>query len=100
MTSAAYFFESNAYGGPGRYWVASFNTKGVTCPQPGAKAKVKGGVKRYSPGCVPCGYEVSMSTVSEPSPARAARMAAADAWPSAMPLVLAGPPGMAANAAL
>src|SRR6476620_6652046 len=55
FTSAAYFFESKAYGGPGRNWVASFSMNGVTFPQPGAKAKVKGGVNLYSPGLVPCG---------------------------------------------
>ena len=68
LKSAVYLLEVTAYGGPGRNCELSRRTKGVTSAHPGANAKSNPGVKRYSPGCVPCGYAVSNKGVSDPSP--------------------------------
>jgi hypothetical protein len=99
LKSAAYLFPVTLYGGPGRNCELSRSTNGVTSAHPGANAKSNPGVKRYSPGCVPCGYAVSNNGVSDPSPALKARMAAAAACPRATPCRLARPSGIASSAA-
>src|SRR5262245_7162421 len=53
--SNAYFLVSISYGRIGGNCPLWVRTKGVTFPHPGANAKGKPGVKRYSPGLVPCG---------------------------------------------
>src|SRR5215813_2344511 len=88
--SVAYRLEVTAYGGPGRNCEAAFRTNGVTSAQPGANAKSAPGVNRYSPGRVPCGYAVSNSGVSEPSPVLAARIFEGAGRHTDSPSVLAG----------
>jgi hypothetical protein len=97
--SAVYFRLVTAYGGSARNCELSFSTNGVTSPHPGANTNVKPGVKRYSPGAVPCGNAVSNNGVSAPSPVRTARIVAAAARPSWTPWSLAGPFAIAPSAA-
>jgi hypothetical protein len=99
LKSAVYFLLVTLYGLFARNCAAWFSTNGVTFPHPGANAKSNSGVKRYSPGRVPCGSAKSCSGVSDPSDALNSRMAAAAACPTAIPAALAAPFGIAARAA-
>src|ERR687896_742652 len=49
LKSAAYFLLPTRYGGLERNCELRLSTNGVTSPQPGAKAKLTPGGKRYSP---------------------------------------------------
>ena len=88
-TSAAYRWLVSGYGGRGSNRCRLGRANGTTAPQPGAKANGWSGVKRYSPGAVPCGKEGSTSRVSLPSPARRATTAAAAAAPTSRPSAVA-----------
>src|SRR6185436_15410698 len=76
-----------------------FIVNGVTAPQHGVtNGRKPAGVGRQSPGKVPGTY--AGQTACDPSFARKARIAIADASPSAMPASFAGPAGTVASRAL
>ena len=82
--------KSSAYGGWSRGMVRRADWRaaqheGPDVAPPRCESERRISVKRHSPGAVPCGKSKSWSGVSEPSPTRRARMAAADAGPTRSP---------------
>ena len=68
LRSAAYFRLGHRVGRTGTELRAvPEHERRDRLPSPGANANGRSGVKRYSPGSVPCGYAGSSSGVSEPS---------------------------------